>query len=407
MSSDAVTLDFQSPAFKADPYAAYARMRAQAPVHRVDGRRPYGSVYLLFRHADVSRVLREHALFVNDERALKGRDMPWYTPGLLRTIQSSMVGKDAADHRRLRGLAQKAFTAARLEALRGRMERLVGEALDRAAQRGGMELISELALPLPLVVISELMGVGERDRKGFHRWMAGLLDLEGSRGLELLQALPRMVLLNRFLKGLIDARRKGRGGGEDLISALVAAEEEGSRLSREELLSMVFLLLLAGHETTVNLIGNGVLALLEHPEQLERLRREPALVDDAVEELLRYTNPVQHPAARFTAREVELSGVRIPPHAALLPFLASANRDPEAFDAPDTLDVGRTPNRHVAFGFGAHYCLGAQLARLEATVALRALVERFPRLRLGQPRESVRWRRSTALRGVTELQLRV
>jgi cytochrome P450 PksS len=262
------------------------------------------------------------------------------------------------------------------------------------------ELISSIALPLPLTIISELLGIPEPSRQRFRRYMAGLLDVD-SGGARLFTALPRIVMLMRLFRELIAERRKTPGN--DLVSDLIAAEESGESLNEKELLSMMFLLLLAGHETTVNLIGNGMLALLDNPEQLERLRADPSLIDTAVEELLRYVSPVQFPAPRYVLADVELGGRTLHAGDVLIPLIGSANRDERAFPDGDSLDVGRTPNKHLSFGFAAHYCVGAPLARLEAKHAFLALLRRFPALKLTQKREELPWRRSLALRGVREL----
>jgi cytochrome P450 PksS len=231
------------------------------------------------------------------------------------------------------------------------------------------------------------------------------VDIEGRGLLGLLSTVPRIARLFRYLRGLI--RRRRGDAGEDLLSAMIAAEEGGERLSPDELVASTFLLLFAGHETTVNLIGNGMLALLEHPDQLERLRADPSLIDGAVEELLRYTNPVQVVAARYARMDLELSGFLVPKGAYMVPSLGSANRDERQFPDPERLDLGRTPNKHLAFGFGAHYCVGAPLARLEAKAAFLALVDRFPKARLAVPREELRWRDSFTLHGLQALPLLV
>ena len=213
----------------------------------------------------------------------------------------------------------------------------------------------------------------------------------------------RVAWLTRYFRGLVNRRRAVRG--DDLLSAMIAAEEDGQRLTTDELVGSTFLLLFAGYETTVNLISSGILALLDHPEQMERLRRDPSLMDAAIEELLRYTSPVQIPPARYPREDVELSGVRIPRGGVTVGAIASANHDETRFPDPEKLDLGRSPNKHLGFGFGSHYCLGAPLARLEARIAIQAFLQRFPNARLAIPREKVRWRRSLSLRGLAELPL--
>ena len=395
---------FSDPGYKRDPYAVYRRVLCGAPL--VVSRRHFiGDALMVSRYDDVVRVLRDDANFSNDVRVVEGhRPPPWWVPGIIRSFQDNMIGREGAAHRRLRGLVVRAFTPARVAAMNVGIEALVDRLLTAAAARGGaIDLIAELALPLPLTVISDMMGVPEGDRRAFHRWMSGLLDLEGGGLFGLAGALLKMRGLLAFFRRLIALRR--REPGPDLVSALVAAEDDGDRLSEEELVNMVFLLLLAGHETTVNLIGNGVLALLRNPDQLARLRDEPGLIDGAIEELLRYDSPVQTPAPRYTRTDVEIAGHVVPRGVMMMAVIGAANRDPAQFPEPDRLDLGRSPNKHLAFGFGLHYCVGAPLARAEARYALLALLARFPRLRLAVAEDRLEWRRSNAIRGLAALPL--
>jgi len=393
--------DFQDPAVHRDPYPFYARLRRERPVLPL-ALGPRGPNCLVSRYDDVLFVLRDER-FGSDRRSA-GQEPGWIERKLMMDLNSTMVMRDGADHRRLRNLAHQAFTTARVEALAARVEGLVQGMLDRMERAGKTDLIADLALPLPITVICDLMGVPERDRPTFQRWMSGLVDVD-SGAASLVRTVPKMIGLFRFIRRLIETRRKDRG--DDLLSALIAAEEDGSRLSSKELVSSTFLLLLAGHETTVNLIGNGMLALVEHPEQMERLRADPSLIDSAVEELLRFTSPVQMPAPRFVIQDVEVGGVLLRRGQAAAPLIGSANRDEAHFPDPGRLDLGRSPNRHLAFGFGVHYCVGAPLARLEARAVFRALSQRFPRAALAVPRENLRWRKSRALRGLDALPLRL
>ncbi len=384
--------------FHLDPYATYERLRRDTPIVRL--RKPLmGEAFYLSRYDDVLTVLKDDR-FANDARNAGGREsrlMNW----LSFDLNNTMVMRDGLDHRRLRNLVHMAFTPGRVEALRGRIDAMVLQMLERAVARGDVELIADLALPLPITVICDLMGVPEKDRAAFRRWMSGLLDFEGGGFGGLIRNVPRMLALFRFLRGQISARRKERG--DDLLSAMIAAEEDGQKLSFNELVASTFLLLLAGHETTVNLIGNGMLALLDNPEQWERLRADRSLLDPAIEELLRFSNPVQMPAPRYVREELELCGARLPRGSMVVPMVASANRDERRFPNADALDIGRTPNKHVAFGFGAHYCVGAPLARMEARAVFVALLDRFPHPKLAIPRERIQWRKSMSLRGLQAL----
>ena len=289
--------------------------------------------------------------------------------------------------------------------MEGSITQIVETMLDDAdalcARQSEIDLMTALALPLPLTVISEMLGIPEAWRLTFHHQITRLIevnDMPVKRAIRWLPAMPKLV---RFFEKLIDLKRLEPD--DRLISRLIAVEDEGDSLSRDELVAMIFLLLFAGHETSVNLIGNGVLALLDHPDQMALLRDRPELMDGAVEELLRYTNPVEYGTMRFATEPVTIAGVTIPKGDLVMALIASANHDETAFAAADTLDVSRKDNRHLALGFGLHYCLGAALGRLETKVALGALLRRFPDLRLAVPRETIRWRQSSGLRGVVAL----
>lgn len=394
--------DLASPRFKANPHPTYARLRAEAPVYRARlGWRRHA--WLLARYDDVDALLRD-GRFAKDPRNARpdgGRGAAPWMPPMLRPLAHNMLDLDAPDHTRLRALVQKAFTPRRVDALRPRIESLVDELLDRGAAGGRMELVRDLALPLPLTVISELLGVPAADRLRFHHWSTTILS--GQPGIGALRLIPAVRGLFRYLRALFAARRADPR--DDLLTALVQAEEAGDRLSEDELLGMVFLLLAAGHETTVNLIASGVVALLAHPEQLARLRSDPGLAKTAADELARFTSPVELATERYAREDVEIHGARIRRGEMVLGVIASANRDPAHFAAPDALDLERDPNRHLAFGVGAHYCLGAPLARLEAQIALPALLARAPDLRLAVPPEAIRWRKHAFLRGPAEVPL--
>ncbi|MFZ6183071.1 cytochrome P450 family protein [Nannocystis pusilla] len=402
----AIEVDLRSPEMRADPYPTYARLRRERPLAlAVDGFG--GEVWAVSRYADVQEALRDPRLGCNQRSATGKSDMDrWYVPKIMRAFGETMLSQDDEGHRRLRGLVHKAFTPRMIENLTRRVEDLVDELLARAASRGQFDLIADFALPLPLTIISEMMGVpDDRDRLRFHGWIAGILEGGDPSPMNVLKQLPDMVQLARFFSKLVAAHKLAPR--EDLTSALIEAREKDDKLSDAELTAMLFVLLLAGHETTVNLIGNGTLALLEHPEQLALLRAQPELAPAAVEELLRFTNPVQMPSPRFAREDITLHGRTIPRGARVTALIGSANRDEEAFPRADALDLQRAPNRHVAFGHGVHYCVGAPLARLEGRIALETLVSRFPRLRLAVPREQLRWRKTTVLRGLEALPVRV
>jgi cytochrome P450 PksS len=397
------SFNFTTPEFRRDPYPFYAQLRHEMPIVRLNqGRR--GESFYVSRYDDVMALIKDVERFASDKRTA-GHKVSWIESRLSLGVTESMVMKDGVDHRRLRTLAHKAFTPMRVAALEQRIAQIADGLLAAADAGRTMDMIAGLALPLPVAVISDMMGVDERYRHRFHHWMKGILELDGAGWLELLTNFPNMIKINRFLRQLIAERRQNKG--DDLLSALVEAEEAGDKLSFDELVASTLIILLAGHETTVNLIGNGMLALLEHPDQLERLRAHPELLDAAVEEMLRYTSPVQLNAPRFACVDTELCGVTIRKGDAVCPIIGSANHDETHFEDPERFDVGRQPNRHVAFGFGPHFCLGAPLARLEAKIAFRAILQRYADIQLAVPRSELTWRRSQSVRGLNSLPLRV
>jgi cytochrome P450 len=400
-----VAPDLASPAFKADPYPFYARLRAEAPVWRAT-LRDRRTAWLVTRYEDVTRVLKDDTFAKDKLNAMDPEQRaktPW-VPAFLKPLERNMLDLDDPDHARLRALVSKAFTPRLIERLRGRIESLCEELLDHMdrarGRQDGIDLVAGYALPLPATVIAELLGVPAEDHAKFHRWSNRLVSV--SSGRDMLRAIPAAHSFVRYLRRLVERRRADPQ--DDLITALIRAEEAGDKLSEDELLAMAFLLLVAGHETTVNLIASGTLALLEHPEQTEKLRRDPSLVKPAVEELLRYTSPVEMATERYAREDAEIGGTTVPRGELVLAVLGSANRDERHFEDPEALDLARDPNRHLAFGRGGlHHCLGAPLARMEGQIALNSLLRRFPRARLAS--ETLRWRRGLFLRGLERLPL--
>ncbi|HVE87730.1 MAG TPA: cytochrome P450 [Myxococcales bacterium] len=391
-------IDLAAPAFKRDPYPFYARLRAKEPVKPVklrDGR----TIWLITRYADVAAALKDDRFgkdrFADLTVEEQKRHLPWM-PAFVRPLATNMLDSDPPRHTRLRALVQKAFTASYVEKLRGRIEGIAHELIDEMLVRGRADLVADFALPIPLRVISDMLGVPQAVRGKFAAWSRKTTSI--STGADALLVIPVLWRFLRFVRGLI--RDRQRAPGEDLLSQLVRAEEAGDRLSDDELVSMVFLLLVAGHETTVNLISSGTLELIRHPQARERLRAEPGLVRTAVEELLRYTSPVEWATERYTLQPVSYGGVEIPKGERVQLVLGSANRDESQFPRPDELDLGRDPNRHLAFGHGIHYCVGAPLARLESGIAFRALLERCSELELGVAEDQLKWRRGVLLRGL-------
>ena len=390
------------PEYVQNPYPFYARMRDQ-PVRRVA--MPSGSlVWLVTRYADVRAVLADPRLC--KDRSKLGVRAAAHESSALAVRGANMLEKDPPDHERLRRLVSKAFTPGRIAALRPRIAEITADILDamerRAADGNISDLIEEFAFPLPVRVICELLGVPYEDRDAFRVWTHTLLGGTPRSSEQTQSAATAMYEYNRRLLA-----SKRAAPADDMLSALVQAHDEGDRLDEGELLAMISLLLIAGHDTTVNLLGSGMFALLTHPAELARLRADPALLPAAVEEMLRFGNPVNHTTARFAAEPLEIDGVHIPRGDPVLAAISSANRDPGHFEEPDTLDLGRDARRHMAFGHGIHYCLGAPLARAEGEIAFGSLLERCGDITLAAPAQSLRYRPGTFIRGLQTLPVRL
>ena len=356
----------QSTQYPLDPFPHYEHMRAAAPVFQDE----QSGSWHVFRYDDVQRVLSEHATF----SSRMGGDNP---SGSGQLFASSLITADPPRHRQLRSLVTQAFTPKAVDALAPRIAAITSELLDGITERdGSADLIQDLAYPLPVIVISELMGIPAQDRERFKHWSDTIVSQTrtGPGGDSQDPTTSEMV---EYFLALIDHRRSHPGA--DLISSLLSAEIEGQKLSVPELLGFCALLLVAGNETTTNLIGNAVLCLAESPGSLERLLEEPALLPQTLEEVLRFRSPVQS-MYRVSVAETEVAGQRIPAGAPIVAWIGSANRDERQFERPAEFDVDRSPNRHLAFGHGIHFCLGAPLARLEARIALEALLSRLPGL---------------------------
>jgi cytochrome P450 len=390
------------PATRRDPFGAYARGRREHPVFVHEGL-PL-RVASVFRYDDVQAILRDPETWSNQFPLVRqlGRAAGDEPP-------ASMLGSDPPEHTRLRSLVSKAFTPRIVQRLEPRMRQIADELVREAVGAREVDLVEALAYPLPVVVIAEIIGIPAADRARFKRWSdeaiasLGLVFFGGVDEARVERQLRLFQEMRGYFVPLAEERR--RAPQEDLLTGLVQAEHEGSRLSHDEMLSLLVLLLVAGNETTTNLIGNAVLELVAHPEAEKRLREDPALLPTAVDEVLRYASPVQFDPRRAT-REVELHGVRLRPDDYVLCWLGSANRDERVFERPDVFDVGRNRNPHLAFGFGPHYCLGANLARLEARVALEALFAHTKGFELATA-EPLPLHPSPVFRAVTKLPFRV
>ena len=394
-------IDILSPQFKANPFPLLKRLRASEPVcHTVLPDKTY--VWLLTRYEDVNALLKDDDRFAkyryNAMSPEQLRKQPWMPP-MFRPLERTMLDLDSPDHTRLRALVQKAFTPRVIEQMRSRVQTLANELLDAVTRKGEMDLIRDYALPLPMTLITEILGVPASDRDKFHQWSKSIVSVNQFNNNW--RVIPGIWKFIRYLRRFFKMRRADPR--DDLVSALIQAEEAGDTLSEDELLAMVFLLLVAGHETTVNLIGSGTLELLQHPDQMDRLRREPSLIRPAIEELLRYTSPVFIATERYAREDVTVQGVTISRGEMTLGVIGSANRDENVFDKPEELNIAREDNRHLSFGHGIHFCLGAPLARLEAQIAIMTLLDRLPQLRLNVAPELLRWRSSLILRGLETL----
>jgi pimeloyl-[acyl-carrier protein] synthase len=389
------------PEFRADPYPLYRQLRSADPVHWS----AFLGFWVLTRYADCVAVLRDAARFSADPRNWAGfADVVQALggPGPLLHMQTKwMLLLDPPDHTRLRTLVNKAFTPRVVEGLRPRIQEIVDSLLDDVQGVSGMDVITDLAYPLPVIVIAELLGVPTEDRDKFKDWSRDLArTLDPIITPEIVEAGNTATLaFIEYFRALVAKRRKEPR--EDLISGLIAAEEQGDRLSEEELLATCVLLFGAGHETTMNLIGNGMAALLRHPDQLTQLKQDPGLIQSAVEEFLRYDGPVQM-TARTVLQDVEIGGKIIPKGQQAITVLGAANHDPAQFADPDRLDITRKDSRHLlTFSHGIHYCLGAPLARVEAQIAINTLLHRMPGLRLQS--EELAWRETVTLHGLKAL----
>lgn len=386
------------PAFIADPYPFYRQLREFAPVFKT----PMG-FWLLTRYEDVAFALRDKRFGKDFEGNMRRRygETPLSEPAIA-SLGKTMLVLDPPDHTRLRGLVTKAFTARRVGDMRARIQSIVDEQLDRVQDKGAMDVMKDLAHRLPVIVICDMLGIPEEHRAPF---LAGsnvngrILEPVPMSKEELAQANANVKISGAYFDQLCELRR--REPKDDLTTELVRAEEAGDKLSAEELQANIGLLFGAGHETTTNLIGNGLLALHRNPDQWERIKKDPSLIPGMIEELLRYDSSVQL-TGRVTNAEVEVGGVTIPANESVVTLLGAANRDPAQYADPDKLDVARQNVRPLSFGGGIHHCLGAQLARLEGELVFAALVKRMPTLELPE-KDNPAWRRSFTLRGLTKL----
>jgi cytochrome P450 len=385
------------PEVLANPYPLYRQLRTEDPVHWD----PFLHAWVVTRYADVVTVLhRFSANRTPTPEQLAALGLEALTP-VARVMVRQMLFLDAPSHTRIRGLASQAFTPRRVERLREHIQSITDELLDAVIPRGRMDVIEDLAAPLPAIVTAEMLGVPTRDHQLLKKWSADFAEMLGNfqhnpdRAAAVLKSTEEMVAY--FRDAVREQRERPRDG---LVGALLAAEIDGDRFTEDEVIANVIVTMVGGQETTTNLIGNGIVTLLRNPEQMAGLREDPALITSAVEELLRYESPSQH-TARLAPEDVTLGGKLIRKRQAVIAVMAAGNRDPERFPDPDRLDLGRTDNRHLAFGWAAHFCFGAPLARIEGQIAFATMLRRLPELRLSP--DPLVWRENLGLRGLTAL----
>ncbi|MBP2000102.1 cytochrome P450 [Paenibacillus shirakamiensis] len=381
--------------FTTNPFPTYAGLRETNPMYRCvfpDGQ----SGWMVTRYEDAVKAFKE-------ARLIKDRSMIAGISEHQSVFTQNMLFSDPPDHKRLRGLVQKSFTPRLVEEMRGRIQEITDELLKELKGREHIHLIDEFAFPLPIIVICEILGVPAEDRDKFRLWSTSLI--EGRNGEYANDMQQHMKDFIHYLKFMFEKLRDTPGS--DLISQLIVSEEDGDTLTEGELYGVVTLLIIAGHETTVNLIGNTVLALLEHPEQLELLRNQPELIHSAIEESLRYNGPVEFSTSRWAREDFDFRGTRFKKGEMIIVALSSTNRDSMEFDHPNEFDITKEKSPHLAFGKGIHMCLGAPLARLEGEIAIRSLLKHFPLMKLDVDRNDLEWRPGMIVRGVKEIPLSV
>ena len=395
--------DFRSQAYFRNPAAEIEKLRSAGPV--VELRFPMiGNVWTTTTQDLADRVLKDSDTFPVRLGAGGIAGLPWWVPRIVRTLANHMLAMDEPDHRRLRDIVDEAFRRRAILEMEPRMLALADElAGELFAQGSPADLVDRYARKLPLSVICELLGLPLADRPKFTTWAGRFTRLTGTVGL--LTLIPSILAMRSYLEGRLQAVREH--GGDGLIAELVRVEKEGKQISRDEMVAMVFLLLLAGHETTTHLISGSVYELLKNPGLRDWLEEDWSRANLAVEEFLRFVSPVQFTKPRFVSRDIELGGVQLKKGDKIMPMLAAANLDPQANPQPQTLDLARKPNRHLAFGTGIHFCLGHQLARIEGACALKALFGRWPKLKLAVDESQIRWRKRPGLRAIAYLPVTV
>ena len=393
--------DLYSHDFKKRPYQTYAHLRDENPVRLHKGMQI--PIWFVTGYEEAKQVLADHKTFVKRyENALTPAEKEQLepTPDMFKMVRDHLLAQDPPDHTRLRTLVSKAFTMKRVNALRPRIQAIADDLLDKVQDQGHMDLIDDYAFPLPVTVIAELLGVPVSDQDKFREWSNALTGTPQNAAENEAYG-QHMLAFVAYIGQLFEERRQNPQ--DDMITALLQAEEAGDRLNQEELFSMVLILLVAGHETTVNLIGNGMLALINHPDQMQLLQEQPELMETAVSEMLRYDGPVERATTRWAAKDTIFNGQQIKRKDPIIVVLAGANHDPAEFDNPTLFDITRDSQQSLAFGYGIHYCVGAPLAKIEGEIAIRTLLNRMPNMRLADPQNELEWRMSTIIRGLKHM----
>lgn len=385
--------------FKANPYPTFAAMQTNDPIMRQLGLDGQTMIWFVTDYDAIDEILRDDKTFTRDIRAVNSNPNP-QMPDLFSLLDAHMLNRDGAEHRRLRGLVSKAFTPRRIEALRGRIQEIADELLDQVQAAGEMELVEAFAFPLPITVIAELLGVPATDQDKFRTWSDAIIS-PALTPESIADTVTNITEFVTYLRQLLAARQAEPQ--DDLITALLQVKEGEDQLLETEAMSMVMLLIIAGHETTVGLLSNSVVTLLRQPEVMADLRAHPEKMPTAVEEFLRYESPVERTLARWATTDIQFHGHSFKKGDPIALIIGAANRSEAHFEAADQLDIARTPNRHMAFGKGAHYCLGAPLARLEGEIALNTILRRLPNLRwqAGHGDDSLEWQLNPTFRKPT------
>lgn len=384
---------FSNPDIAANPYPLFDQLRMMGDMMQIPAPLGEGTAWLITRLEDAVQIMKDKRFTVEMKQPLMG--------GSILFGKGNLPLVDGMDHTRLRGLVSKAFTPRFIENLRPRIQQIADELLDQAAAKGEMDIVEDYAYPLPINVISDMLGVPREDQERLQQWSNVIAKTASIFANHDEGQTKEAQAFSDYVTRLIEEKRQHPG--DDLTSQLVAMEQSGDHLDQEELLTMISLLIFAGHETTSNLISIGTLMLLDYPAQLEKLKSDLSLVPNAVEELLRYNGPVTIPAPRYATEELEFNGQQIHQGEMMIIILAAANRDEREYTDPAEFDIARSLTRHMSFGQGVHYCLGAPLARLEGDVAFTTLLRRFPNLHFAAPRDSITWRENVQLRGLKHL----